>query len=89
MESLTSLPAGLPLPPLEQITIRVLGGLLSSYHLSGEQDQMLLDKAVDLADRLLPAFDTVGSPLIPQRTSCTGSMRQRADLQIRSPPACL
>ncbi|BGP54276.1 hypothetical protein JCM8202_000709 [Rhodotorula sphaerocarpa] len=47
-----------------EITIRVLGGLLSSYHLSGEQDQMLLDKAVDLADRLLPAFDTPsGLPL--------------------------
>ncbi|TNY18789.1 glycoside hydrolase [Rhodotorula diobovata] len=41
-----------------EITIRVLGGLLSAYHLSGETDQMLLDKAVDLADRLLPAFDT-------------------------------
>ncbi|BGP14426.1 hypothetical protein JCM10213_004549 [Rhodosporidiobolus nylandii] len=41
-----------------EITIRVLGGLLSAYHLSGETDQMLLDKAADLADRLLPAFDT-------------------------------
>ncbi|GAA5821417.1 hypothetical protein JCM11251_004613 [Rhodosporidiobolus azoricus] len=47
-----------------EITIRVLGGLLSAYHLSGENDQMLLDKAVDLADRLLPAFDTPsGLPL--------------------------
>ncbi|GEM06966.1 mannosyl-oligosaccharide alpha-1,2-mannosidase, glycoside hydrolase family 47 protein [Rhodotorula toruloides] len=47
-----------------EITIRVLGGLLSAYHLSGETDQMLLDKAVDLADRLLPAFDTPsGLPL--------------------------
>ena len=45
-----------------QITIRVLGGLLSAYHLSGETDHMLLDKAVDLADRILPAFDTVRSP---------------------------
>ncbi|GAA5975567.1 hypothetical protein JCM21900_002348 [Sporobolomyces salmonicolor] len=41
-----------------EITIRVLGGLLSAYHLSGETDTMLLDKAVDLADRLLPAFET-------------------------------
>ncbi|GAA5828288.1 hypothetical protein JCM3770_004951, partial [Rhodotorula araucariae] len=47
-----------------EITIRVLGGLLSAYHLSGETDQMLLDKAVDLAERLLPAFDTPsGLPL--------------------------
>ncbi|GAA5950758.1 hypothetical protein JCM8115_004964 [Rhodotorula mucilaginosa] len=43
---------------LVPITIRVLGGLLSAYHYSGENDQMLLDKAVDLADRLLPAFET-------------------------------
>ncbi|GAA6000206.1 hypothetical protein JCM10207_007905 [Rhodosporidiobolus poonsookiae] len=41
-----------------EITIRVLGGLLSAYHLSGETDKMLLDKAVDLAERLLPAFET-------------------------------
>ncbi|GAA5961860.1 hypothetical protein JCM3765_004098 [Sporobolomyces pararoseus] len=47
-----------------EITIRVLGGLLSAYHLSGEHDAMLLNKAVDLADRLLPAFDTKsGLPL--------------------------
>ncbi|GAA5855970.1 hypothetical protein JCM8547_000435 [Rhodosporidiobolus lusitaniae] len=43
---------------VEQITIRVLGGLLSAYQLDGEKDQMLLVKAVDLADRILPAFDT-------------------------------
>lgn len=47
----------------------MLGGLLSAYHLSGETDHMLLDKAVDLADRLLPAFDTV-SPL-----ACLTGMR--------------
>ncbi|POY75826.1 putative Mannosyl-oligosaccharide 1,2-alpha-mannosidase [Rhodotorula taiwanensis] len=47
-----------------EITIRVLGGLLSAYHFSGETDQVLLDKAVDLADRLLPVFDTPsGLPL--------------------------
>ena len=43
----------------EQITIRVLGGLLSAFHLTGQEDFQLLDKAKDLADRLLPAFDTV------------------------------
>lgn len=48
-----------------QITIRVLGGLLSAYHLSGE-DQLFLDKAVDLADRLLPVFDTVRHSSPPQ-----------------------
>ena len=40
-----------------QTTIRVLGGLLSAYHFSGG-DKLYLDKAVDLADRMLPAFDT-------------------------------
>jgi endoplasmic reticulum Man9GlcNAc2 1,2-alpha-mannosidase len=42
-----------------ETTIRVLGGLLSAYHLSGK-DQLYLDKAVDLADRLMVAFD--GTP---------------------------
>ncbi|KAJ3564465.1 hypothetical protein NP233_g8277 [Leucocoprinus birnbaumii] len=39
-----------------ETTIRVLGGLLSIYHLS--KDQLYLDKATDLADRMLPVFDT-------------------------------
>ncbi|KAG7100036.1 hypothetical protein E1B28_001822 [Marasmius oreades] len=40
-----------------ETTIRVLGGLLSAYHLSGE-DRLYLDQAVDLADRILPVFNT-------------------------------
>jgi mannosidase alpha-like ER degradation enhancer 2 len=39
-----------------EITIRMLGGLLSSYQLSG--DPRLLDKARDLGKRLLPVFDS-------------------------------
>ncbi|KAF0296741.1 Endoplasmic reticulum mannosyl-oligosaccharide 1,2-alpha-mannosidase [Amphibalanus amphitrite] len=39
-----------------ETTIRVLGGLLSAHHLS--QDDVFLKKAVDLGDRLLPAFNT-------------------------------
>jgi len=39
-----------------EINIRMLGGLISGYLLSGEG--RLLDLAVDLADRLLPAFDS-------------------------------
>lgn len=35
---------------------RVLGGLLSAYDLS--EDSMFLDKAKDLADRLLPAWNS-------------------------------
>ncbi|XP_058807864.1 endoplasmic reticulum mannosyl-oligosaccharide 1,2-alpha-mannosidase isoform X2 [Phymastichus coffea] len=41
---------------LFEVTIRVLGGLLSAYHLSG--DKMFLDKAIDLGDRMMPAFST-------------------------------
>lgn len=48
---------------LFETTIRVLGGLLSAYHLSG-QDPLFREKAVDLGERLLPAFDTTsGVPM--------------------------
>ena len=41
----------------------MLGGLLSAYHLSGG-DLLYLDKAIELGDRILPAFDTPsGLPL--------------------------
>ncbi|XP_055988953.1 endoplasmic reticulum mannosyl-oligosaccharide 1,2-alpha-mannosidase [Sorex fumeus] len=41
---------------LFESTIRILGGLLSAYHLSG--DPLFLQKAEDLGDRLMPAFKT-------------------------------
>ncbi|CAI5493387.1 unnamed protein product [Closterium sp. Naga37s-1] len=45
-----------------ETTIRLLGGLLSAYDLSG--DPLLLAKARELADKLLPAFATpTGIPL--------------------------
>ena len=40
-----------------ETTIRVLGGLLTAYHLSDE-DPIFLEKATELADRMLPVFDT-------------------------------
>lgn len=40
-----------------ETTIRILGGLLSAYHHSGG-DSLFLDRARDLADRMLPVFDT-------------------------------
>eukprot|EP01088_Endostelium_zonatum_P020653 TRINITY_DN7715_c0_g1_i1.p1 TRINITY_DN7715_c0_g1~~TRINITY_DN7715_c0_g1_i1.p1 ORF type:complete len:596 (-),score=92.44 TRINITY_DN7715_c0_g1_i1:84-1871(-) len=43
-----------------ETTIRILGGLLSIYSLTGEQDTQILSKAEILADRLLGAF--VSSP---------------------------
>lgn len=46
-----------------ETTIRILGGLLSAYHLSGG-DELYLTRARDLADRMLPVFDTAsGLPL--------------------------
>lgn len=39
-----------------ETTIRVVGGLLSAYDLSG--DKMFLEKAKDIADRLLPAWNS-------------------------------
>ncbi|CAN1139590.1 Mannosyl-oligosaccharide 1,2-alpha-mannosidase MNS1 [Linum perenne] len=39
-----------------ETTIRVVGGLLSAYDLSG--DKLFIEKAKDIADRLLPAWDT-------------------------------
>lgn len=35
---------------------RVVGGLISTYDLSG--DKVFLEKAKDIADRLLPAWNT-------------------------------
>ena len=39
---------------LFETTIRVLGGLLSAFHLS--EDNIFLDKARDLGERLMGAF---------------------------------
>jgi mannosyl-oligosaccharide alpha-1,2-mannosidase len=50
---------------------RVLGGLLSSYDLTAEK--MFLTKAQELADRLLPAWDS--STGIPYTTINLGSGR--------------
>lgn len=44
--------------PLFETTIRYLGGLLSAYDLSQGKYPPLLDKALELADVLIGAFDT-------------------------------
>ncbi|XP_029685468.1 mannosidase, alpha, class 1B, member 1b isoform X1 [Takifugu rubripes] len=41
---------------LFESTIRILGGLLSTYHLTG--DPLFLSKAEDMGSRLMPAFNT-------------------------------
>ncbi|CAG5127693.1 unnamed protein product [Candidula unifasciata] len=40
---------------LFEVTIRILGSLLATYHLTG--DLVMKSKAVDLGDRLLPSFN--------------------------------
>ncbi|KAK5061123.1 hypothetical protein LTR84_007665 [Exophiala bonariae] len=44
--------------PLFETTIRYLGGLIAAYDLSKSKHKVLLDKAVELADVLMGAFDT-------------------------------
>lgn len=44
--------------PLFETTIRYLGGLLGAYDVSGHKYPVLLDKAVELAEILIGAFDT-------------------------------
>ncbi len=59
-----------------ETSIRLVGGLLSAYHACG--DAVLLAKARDLADRLLPSFNA--SPIgIPHRfiNLRTGALRGR------------
>jgi mannosyl-oligosaccharide alpha-1,2-mannosidase len=59
-----------------ETSIRLVGGLLSAFHACG--DRVLLAKARDLADRLLPSF--AGSPIgIPHRyvNLKTGALRGR------------
>ncbi|KAI9296168.1 glycoside hydrolase [Neoconidiobolus thromboides FSU 785] len=51
---------------LFETNIRVLGGLLSSYFLTGSNNELLLNKSVDLADRLIKAFNTESK--IPEPT---------------------
>jgi mannosidase alpha-like ER degradation enhancer 2 len=56
-----------------EITIRLLGGLLSSYQLTG--DKRLLALAQDLGDRLLPAFESpTGMPYVEVNLK-TGKVR--------------
>jgi hypothetical protein len=66
--------ANVPDGQSRQVTIRVLGGLLSAYHLS-DGDKLYLDRAIDLADRILPIFDTVS---LPRLEVCSPTDAERA-----------
>ena len=58
--------------PMFETTIRYLGGLLGAYDISGRKNTGLLDKAVELAEILMGAFDT------PNRMPMTYYMWQPA-----------
>jgi len=45
--------------PIFETVIRYLGGLLGAYDMSDGRDTMLLEKARDLGDMLMGAFDTI------------------------------
>ncbi|KAI8899510.1 glycoside hydrolase, partial [Globomyces pollinis-pini] len=69
-----------------EITIRVLGGLLSAYEL--DPDFRYIDKAVDLANRLLKAFQSNGLPSMwfnlrtGQSTSSSGLLASIGTIQL-------
>uniref|UniRef100_A0A1A9W529 alpha-1,2-Mannosidase n=1 Tax=Glossina brevipalpis TaxID=37001 RepID=A0A1A9W529_9MUSC len=63
---------------LFEVTIRVLGGLLSTYHLSG--DKIFLEKSIELSNRLLPSFLTLSG--IPYTDI------NLADLTTKQAPEC-
>lgn len=44
--------------PMFETTIRYLGGLVAAYDVSGQKHKILLDKAVELGNVLMGAFDT-------------------------------
>lgn len=44
--------------PMFETTIRYLGGLIAAYDISGSRYKTLLDKAIELAELLISAFDT-------------------------------
>ncbi|KAI8462830.1 MAG: glycoside hydrolase [Monoraphidium minutum] len=59
-----------------EVNIRIMGGLLSAYYLSGG-DELFLHKAEALGDRLLPAFNTTsGLPVTKVQLKATS--RERA-----------
>lgn len=56
-----------------EVTIRFIGGLLSAYAMS--QDTLYKDKALELAERLLPAFETPTGIPMAQVNLVTGAVK--------------
>ncbi|KAI9676924.1 MAG: hypothetical protein M1817_006763 [Caeruleum heppii] len=64
--------------PMFETTIRYLGGLLAAYDVSGQQHRNLLDKAVELAEILMGAFDTPNRmPVLYYRWEPSSAARAR------------
>lgn len=68
--------------PSASPVIRLLGGLAAAHDLSGDEELRL--KAIDLADRLLPAFEAAPTGVRPASVACMHSRRCR-DLPPTSP----
>lgn len=51
---------------LFETTIRIVGGFLAAYDLSG--DRLFLDKAHDIVDRMMPYFDASIMGACPNHT---------------------
>jgi mannosidase alpha-like ER degradation enhancer 2 len=60
-----------------EINIRLLGGLLTAYQMDG--DERFLELATDLADRLLPAFDSPTAMPYVRVNLRTGEVGQRVN----------
>ncbi|KAF5385358.1 hypothetical protein D9615_001018 [Tricholomella constricta] len=61
-----------------ETTIRVLGGLLSAYHLSSG-DPIYLEKATELANRILPVFESPSGLPHPMINLAAGTGVQNSD----------
>lgn len=72
-----------------EVNIRILGGLLSAYYLSGG-DEMFLNKAEELGLRLAPAFKTSsGLPIKQVQVGAGCGARRLADAASRRGCHCL
>jgi mannosyl-oligosaccharide alpha-1,2-mannosidase len=61
-----------------EVTIRVLGSLLSMHHLTG--DELYLSRAQELADKMLPAFNTPNGVPLASLDFSTGAAVAAPDL---------
>lgn len=69
--------------PMFEVIIRYLGGLLGAYDVSGQKYDTLLSKAVELAEVLMPAFDTPNRlPKLPYRWQPSEAKERKAAAEL-------